>query len=113
MPDKPITPEPLVFLVHGIAAGPWMMTTLAQRLKAEGYRVRNWGYASVLNCIEHHGQSLAVELERAGEDDSVSEIYIVAHSMGAIVARHALSQAHPAKLRRAVFLGPPHRGSPW
>jgi hypothetical protein len=40
-------------------------------------------------------------------------IHIVAHSMGAIVARTALSTGHPlTNLGRVVLLAPPNRGTP-
>lgn len=102
-----------VFLLHGIGAHPWMMRRLARRLELAGYEVNNWGYASVLGSIETHSERLAGDLQKAEEDPTVSAIHIVAHSMGSIVARHALTQYLPAKLRRIVLLGPPNHGSPW
>ena len=48
----------------------------------------------------------------------VTEVAIVGHSMGGLVARSAIHHGHaarhawPASLRRLVFLGTPHHGAP-
>lgn len=105
-------PRELVFLLHGIAAGAWMMSPLARRMAAEGFEVNNWGYPSILGSLEKHGQELATAPEAAEREDPTARIHIVAHSMGSIVTRVALAQYSPKNLGRLVFLGPPHRGSP-
>jgi pimeloyl-ACP methyl ester carboxylesterase len=80
-------------------------------LRAYGCRVDNWGYSSLRGAIAEHAQSLyehlAVSLSKEGR------IHIVAHSMGAIVARTALSTGRPlTNLGRVVLLAPPNRGTP-
>ena len=102
----------VVFLLHGIGAHRWMMSPLARRLVEAGYDVNNWGYPSVLGCIEDHAERLAEALADVEHNDPEAKIHIVAHSMGSIVTRVALAQQAPVNLQRVVFLGPPHRGSP-
>lgn len=104
-------PREVVFLLHGIGAHRWMMLPLARRMAAAGYEVRNWGYRSVLGCIEDHADRFADALEQLEQEDPGVVIHIVAHSMGGIVTRAALAKRMPRGLRRIVFLGPPHCGS--
>ncbi|HTN75926.1 MAG TPA: alpha/beta fold hydrolase [Pirellulaceae bacterium] len=113
MPDS-ITPQrELVYLLHGIAAQPWMMSPLAKRLEQGGYDVHNWGYPSTRGSIEDHSGQLAAAMRESAADPSVRTVHVVAHSMGSIVTRHALSQFRPENLGRVVLLGPPNHGSPW
>lgn len=102
----------VVFLLHGIGAHRWMMVPLARRLQAAGYEARNWGYRSVIGCIEDHAERLAEELAQLEHDHPGTSVHIVAHSMGCIVTRVALAKHVPHNLRRVVFLGPPNRGAP-
>lgn len=102
----------VVFLLHGIGAHKLMMVPLARRLAAAGYEVVNWGYPSVFGCIEDHAERLAAALDEVDQSQPTPAIHIVAHSMGSIVTRVALTKKVPANLRRVVFLGPPNRGSP-
>lgn len=102
-------PRQRVYLLHGIGAPAWLMLPLARRLATAGYDVTNWGYRSVLGTIEEHGERLAATLASLEPD---AELHIVAHSMGSIVTRAALAKRLPPQLRRIVFLGPPHRGTP-
>ncbi len=65
--------------------------------------------AELADCIEELLQQWPVP---------VTELHIVAHSMGGLVSRSALHYAMsadlqwPARLRKLVFLGTPHHGSP-
>jgi len=40
-----------VVLIHGLAAGRWMLRPLERHLQACGYRTANWGYPSILRDI--------------------------------------------------------------
>lgn len=70
--------------------------------------------------ISHNGRQLAAELAVLIENwpVPVEELVIVAHSMGGLVTRSALhyaaqeQQRWPAVLRKAIYLGTPHHGSP-
>lgn len=93
---------------HGAALG-----------EALGYSVLYVHYNSGLH-VSTNGAALAELLERAlaAWPVDVSEVAIVAHSMGGLVARSACREAETAgygwrtKLRKLVFLGTPHHGAP-
>ena len=71
--------------------------------------------------ISTNGCILADLLETtlAGWPQPVDELVIIGHSMGGLVARSAChyaaaaGYAWPQLLRKLVFLGTPHHGSPW
>lgn len=71
--------------------------------------------------ISTNGRILADLLETtlAGWPQPIDELVIIGHSMGGLVARsacHAAGEAGhawPGSLRKLVFLGAPHHGSPW
>ena len=99
-----------VVLVHGFGGKHAFMQPLAKRLQHAGYRVRCWNYRSYFDSVDRHGDRLASWL--ATELQSESRFHIVAHSMGCIVVRAALSRSIPANLGRIVLLAPPNHGSP-
>lgn len=70
--------------------------------------------------IHQNGAALAALLERtvARWPGRLDELMLVGHSMGGLVTRAALhlgaraQHRWPAKVKRAVYLGTPHRGAP-
>ena len=88
---------------------------------------RDLGYAPVYlhyNSGAHistNGRACADLLERLVDQwpGPLDELVIVGHSMGGLVTRSAvhygLQAGHvwPTRLRRIIFLGTPHHGSPW
>ncbi len=70
--------------------------------------------------VATNGQELAERLEELGRDwgEPVTELLVVAHSMGGLVMRSACHVAEGAglgwrgQLRKIVFLGTPHLGAP-
>ena len=99
-----------IVLVHGIAANRLVMWPMASRLRAAGYIVHSWHYASLFQSIEKHAGRLYAFL--ANDLAAASRVHIVAHSMGAIVARAALNRGQLPNLGRVVLLAPPNTGSP-
>lgn len=109
---KPKRKEAVV-LVHGLGAHRILMWPLARRLERASYRVTNWGYASTWRTIEEHGEKLARTLRELDENSEIDTLNLVTHSMGGIVAREALRQYLPKKLKRMVMMAPPNHGSYW
>ncbi|HET9694212.1 MAG TPA: hypothetical protein VFP48_07495, partial [Steroidobacteraceae bacterium] len=117
-------PDKVLLLVHGLCMSEhqWLRdghghgTALAEEL---GYAALYLRYNSGRHVADN-GRRLADVLETLIEHwpRPVAELAIVGHSMGGLVARSALhfagSRGHawPQRLRRLVFLGTPHHGSP-
>lgn len=100
-----------VIVLHGFG-GHWLvMHPLARSLRSAGFKVQNWGYASLRKTIDLHAAALAKQIEKQESDPNVERFHLVAHSMGSILVRVALGQMKPSKLGRIVMLVPPNKGS--
>ena len=97
---------------HGVDHGEALASTL-------GYTPVYLRYNSGLHTSQN-GRELAALLERlvAHWPTPVEELAVVAHSMGGLLirsARHVAAEeslAWPSRLKKIVFLGTPHHGSP-
>ena len=115
----------VVVLVHGLC-----MNDRQWRRKGHDHGealARDLGYTPLYahyNSGEHisiNGRILADLLETTLADwpQPIDELVIIGHSMGGLVARsachYAAEEGHrwPQLLRKLVFLGTPHHGSPW
>ncbi|KAK8030205.1 hypothetical protein PG993_011496, partial [Apiospora rasikravindrae] len=96
-----------------------------------GARILTWGYDSHVtkgfkggvnkSTVYQHGKDLLYGMGRLGS--APRPIIFVAHSLGGIVTKEMLSLSHNSSVDRikavvqstagVVFLGTPHRGSPW
>ncbi|MGA6537788.1 esterase/lipase family protein [Stenotrophomonas sp. NPDC101269] len=96
---------PPVLLLHGIWNARAWVGPLAWRLRARGFTVDTFGYASVFG-----GPDVAVPqlLERLRDSGPVS---LVGHSLGGLVALEALRWQPDLPVSRVVCLGSPLRGS--
>jgi hypothetical protein len=78
-------------------------------LFARDFNVFNFSYQTRQGSIESHAAALVSYIkQRATTDD---EIYFISHSLGSLVIGHALPELVDFNLQRAVFLGPPLKGS--
>jgi len=107
----PPSRQETVLLLHGMGRTSASMRKLHRRFEQYGYRVINWKYKSRRHHIEDHGQRLHEFLVILDNDPTVSKINMVGHSLGGIIARHALTVGVPEKIGRVVMLAPPNRGS--
>ncbi len=101
-----------IALIHGLGGNRWIMSRLARFFRCHGYLVKNWGYPSLRGSISSHAEPFRRALIEQASDPATDTLHIVAHSMGCIVARHALMHWMPDQMGRCVMLGPPNRGSP-
>ncbi|MEM1228485.1 MAG: alpha/beta hydrolase [Planctomycetota bacterium] len=106
----------VVIVTHGLFAGRRSMQPLCRAVVEAGYECVNWGYPSLSGSIAHHAAQFSELLREHFERPDVHRVHLIAHSMGGIVARAALSQSRlesrlPAKCGRLVMLAPPNRGS--
>ncbi len=94
-----------VILVHGLWVPAMVMTPLAARLQAAGYRCHLFSYPGRERPLQAHAERLA----RTARD--VGPAHFVGHSLGGLVVLEALLR-HPETLAvRAVLLGTPARGN--
>src|SRR6266576_6949291 len=109
--DKRSADQDTVVLVHGLAALPFVMRSLAKSLRDYFGQVVNWGYPSLWSRIERHGKELAELLRRFDSDERGGRIHLIGHSMGGIIGRLALAAYLPLRMGRFIMLAPPNRGS--
>ncbi len=100
----------LVVLVHGFGSKRLLMWCLERRMQRAGFATHNWGYMSYFGDLQRHARRLRDKLETLV--DQTETVHIVAHSMGAIVSRLALSYGPISQFGRFVMLAPPNRGAP-
>ena len=116
--QKNIQPEQgtVVILLHGLWRSNDSMETLGDYInKKAGFTIINLAYASARGKIETHADDLASVID--GFSDQITEIHVVAHSMGNIVFRRYLGtleqqgQSIDPRFKRMVMLAPPNQGS--
>jgi pimeloyl-ACP methyl ester carboxylesterase len=99
---------PSVLLLHGIWMRAAVTGRLAARLRAAGYAVHCFDYASIQSTFaEHHER-----LDRLVESVE-GALHIVGHSLGGVLALDYLNHcpSHAARIERVVCLGSPLNGS--
>lgn len=84
------------------------MAPLCWRLRRRGCRVENWGYHSLFRSIDSHAERLHRDLTKRLSHET--QVCIVAHSMGSIVTRKAVTLGPSPNLKRIVLLAPPNCG---
>jgi len=102
-----------VVLLHGYAQHTANFLWLARRLRRDGwihlYSVR---HTALGGDIEQSGRQLAAAIDRIRRAAGATEVDVVAHSMGGLVAR-ACVRAHgrASGIGRLITLGTPHQGT--
>lgn len=107
----------VVILLHGLVRTRNSMQIMEKHLQNQGFNTVNFGYASSRKQVAEHAVALKSVID--GLDDQVTDIYLVAHSLGNIVIRKYLhdtiapqtNRNGDARIRRIVMLGPPNQGS--
>ncbi len=101
----------LVLVLHGMGRTSFSMKLMENRLEKQGYQVYNWNYNGWFKSLSKLTDETHTLLDSVESDKRVKNIYIVAHSMGNIVMRSALSEKDYPKVKRIVMLAPPNQGS--
>lgn len=103
-----------VLLVHGLFLGAWATRPLAARLRGHGFAPSRFGYRTVSGHLQGNVSRLVACIESlaGGERDAPARrVHCVAHSLGALLLRHALALHPHLPVAASVLLGPPNRGS--
>ena len=107
----------VVILLHGLVRTRNSMHVMEKHLQGQGFTTVNFGYASSRKQVNEHAVALKSVIDGLG--DQVTDIHLVAHSLGNIVIRRYLhdttnpqtNRNGDPRIRRIVMLGPPNQGS--
>ena len=107
----------VVILLHGLVRTRNSMQVMERHLQGQGFTTVNFGYASSRKQVNEHAVALKSVIDGLG--DQVTDVYLVAHSLGNIVIRKYLhdttnpqtNRNGDPRIRRIVMLGPPNQGS--
>lgn len=91
--------------LRSLDAFPLVYTFLKLRLRIDGYDADYHHYDWRLSIDD-----LGAELVKRIKEEATGQVYLVAHSMGGLVARSAIAQNAP-KIRQLIMLGTPNHGS--
>lgn len=94
-----------VILVHGLWVPAAVMTPLAARLRAAGYRCHLFDYPGQARPLEAHAERLA----RAAR--AIGRAHFIGHSLGGLVVLDALERHRDVEVGNAVLLGTSVRGN--
>jgi len=96
---------PRVILLHGLWMAGVTMQPLARRMRAQGFEPEVLGYHSIAESPRAAIDALLGKLREGGP------AHVVGHSMGGLVALHALRVDPQAPVGRVLCLGSPLCGS--
>jgi triacylglycerol lipase len=99
--------KPCVVLLHGLLRNSQSMDWMALDLRRAGYSVIVPDYPSTRRTLHEHSEWLRSFIDSLPCDS----IDLVAHSLGALIARDYLSQHRPEKVKRLVMIAPPNHGA--
>src|SRR5262249_30281382 len=101
-----------LLFIHGLASSTATFSDFSKSAKKYGIQVLTFDYPND-GPLKDSGQRLAQDLSRLSERYPKFRVAIVAHSMGGLVARHALQMVapRPGCVSDLFTLGTPHGGS--
>ncbi|HZP94194.1 MAG TPA: alpha/beta fold hydrolase [Burkholderiales bacterium] len=99
--------EQIVILVHGLWMNAFALYPLQTRVGRCGFRVERFSYATVGTGLEENARRLGRGIEHA----QAAAIHLVGHSLGGVVALHAIALRADPRVRRIVLMGSPVAGS--
>jgi len=100
-----------VVLIHGLGGSRLDMWRFGRRLHRAGFQTHKIGYFSLGQRIEPLVDRVKELLGELQDAPSVDGIHLVGHSMGAIIARAALADQRPIKVKSLLMVAPPNQGS--
>lgn len=99
--------KPNVLLIHGVFMNPLEMRYLGKQLENKGFNVHYVYYQSVIKTPAENAKAIQKKISKL----NLSDLHIVAHSLGGIIVMHLLSMFPDIPNGRVVMLGSPVQGS--
>lgn len=110
-PPRAKAPAP-VLLLHGVLCNAGVWRSMKRRLAAAGIGpLYALSYGPPLASIDLFAGQVAAKVDAILAATGATQVAIVAHSMGGLVARAYLRSYGGAKVRRVITIGTPHAGS--
>ncbi|WP_026100624.1 triacylglycerol lipase [Synechococcus sp. PCC 7336] len=97
-----------VLLIHGLGRSPLSMLGLARHLQRSGYSTELFGYFAATESYDRIALRLRERIRSMARQGAYA---IVAHSLGGLLTRSALTAEALPSPAHAVFLGTPHQSS--
>jgi triacylglycerol esterase/lipase EstA (alpha/beta hydrolase family) len=109
-PGAPCRP---VVLLHGYAQHTANFLWLVRRLRRDGWlHLYGVGHTPLWGDIERSAARLGAVIDRIRAESGATEVDVVAHSMGGLVARaYIRTRGARCGIGRLITLGTPHRGT--
>lgn len=95
-----------VLLIHGLARTSLSLLSLEWRLQAAGYRTEQFGYFAFAESFDQIAERLWQRFNMLARQGSYA---VVAHSLGGVLTRAALSLGTVAEPDHTVMLGTPNQ----
>jgi len=109
---KPAPAALPVLLVHGVLCNAGVWERFARYLRRHGAApVYTISYGPPLASIEAFADQLARRIDAVLATTGARQLVVVSHSMGGLVTLAYCRKHGPAKIRRAITLAAPYRGS--
>ena len=99
-------PSATVVLLHGLWMNASAMALLARALHRAGLRTVRVGYCPVREPLQRHLERVALAMR----DCDAGAVHLLGHSLGGLVALHALALPEALRVRRVLLLGSPVSG---
>lgn len=112
---KSPTPKRPILFIHGIFHNRSTFAWLKQRLHSKGFRqFKEIDLMTSLRPIPELAEQVAREAQLLIKKAGSSEIDIVAHSMGGVIARYFVQMlGGDGLVKNLITLGTPHQGTEW
>jgi len=101
-----------VLLLHGVGCNAGVWHGFHRYLDSRGIGpAYTLSYGPPLASIEHFAAQVAGRIAEIESATGASQVVLIGHSMGGLVARAYLRQYGGARVRRLITIGTPHHGS--
>ncbi|MEJ5363922.1 MAG: alpha/beta fold hydrolase [Desulfosoma sp.] len=106
------TRDPIVVTVHGLYHNKSAFIFLERALKRAGiHDIRPWTYSSRGEAFFPLAEKLRGHIEALHRSAPSRPLFLVGHSLGGLLARHAAWTARQGTVSGCLTLGTPHQGS--